>query len=74
MRLQKILDVTGNSAMIKLMAPSELNTKSPRDGAQRQRDWRNREREKGRTRRFDRRVTDEEYLALDDLFRRLRER
>ena len=45
----------------------------PKDGAQRQEDWRNRERKKGRSRRFDRRVTEGEYHALDDLLSRLRE-
>jgi hypothetical protein len=43
-----------------------------KSGAQIQEDWRNRERKKGRTRRFDRRVTEDEYRALDDLFRSMR--
>lgn len=47
--------------------------REPKDGAQRQESWRNRERGKGRARRFDRRVTEDEYHALDDLLRRLRE-
>lgn len=45
----------------------------PKDGAQRQEDWRKREREKGRLRRFDRRVTEDEYYALECLLRNLRE-
>lgn len=52
---------------------SQTDTASPKDGAKRQEEWRNRERKKGRSRRFDRRVTEDEYLALDDLLRRLRE-
>ena len=51
----------------------ERNQVTPKDGAQRQVDWRNRERKKGRKRRFDRRVTEEEYRALDGLLRSLRE-
>lgn len=47
--------------------------REPKDGAQRQESWRNRERKKGRARRFDRRVTEDEYQGLDDLLRRLRE-
>lgn len=45
----------------------------PKDGAQRQEGWRNRERKKGRSRRFDRRVTEDEYQALDELLKRMRE-
>jgi len=46
--------------------------KSPKDGATRQEEWRKREAAKGRTRRFDRKVTPEEYDALVELLRSLR--
>lgn len=44
-----------------------------KDAATRQEDWRNQEREKESSRRFDRRVTEEEYRALYSLLQRLRE-
>lgn len=48
------------------------HTKSPKDGATRQEEWRKREEEKGRTRRFDRKVTPDEYDVLDKTFKNLR--
>jgi len=47
-------------------------TKDPKDGATRQEEWRKREAAKGRTRRFDRKVTPAEYEALVELLRNLR--
>ncbi len=43
-----------------------------KSAAERQREWRNRQDAKGRIRRFDRKVTPEEYETLDALMRWLR--
>ena len=47
-------------------------TKATKDGATRQEEWRKREAGKGRTRRFDRKVTPEEYDELAELLKRRR--